>query len=56
MIEGKDYYFIDDGGGKRLVFTKEFLTRRGTCCGSGCLKCPFEPKHTRGVKKIKGQN
>jgi hypothetical protein len=53
MIEGKDYYYIDDGTGKRIVFTKEHLINRGTCCGSGCMNCPFTPKHQAGNTEIK---
>ena len=37
----KDYY-IDANGNK--VFTAEFLKKRGHCCHSGCLHCPYPPK------------
>jgi hypothetical protein len=53
MIEGKDFFYIEEDGGKRIVFTKEFLKGRGTCCGSGCMECPYEPKHERGSKVLK---
>ena len=33
-----DYHILPDG---RLVFTATYLLRRGRCCGSGCLNCPF---------------
>ena len=39
LTEGKDYYILPDG---RLVFTAEYLLRRGFCCGSGCMNCPYE--------------
>lgn len=26
---------------------KEFLLSRGKCCGSGCLNCPYIPKHIK---------
>ena len=32
--------------------SKEFLTERGWCCGSGCTNCPYEPKHRRGNTKL----
>ena len=34
-----DYIILPDG---RLVFTATYLLRRGRCCGSGCLNCPFD--------------
>ncbi len=39
MEEGKDYY-IDENG--LFVFTASYLLRRGTCCGNGCIHCPYE--------------
>lgn len=34
-------YEIDENG--LLVFTAAYLLARGTCCGSGCRNCPFDP-------------
>ena len=34
---GVDYYF-EDG---LMVFTSEFLFKRGYCCESGCRHCPY---------------
>ena len=39
LKEHEDYYLLPDG---RLVFTADYLRRRGYCCGSGCLHCPYE--------------
>jgi hypothetical protein len=39
LKEGEDYY-IDDNG--LLVFTAKYLLQRGSCCGSGCLNCPYD--------------
>jgi hypothetical protein len=33
--------------------SREYLLSRGVCCGSGCKKCPYVPKNTKGSKKIK---
>jgi hypothetical protein len=33
--------------------TKEFLIKRGSCCGNGCLNCPYDPKAKKGNKKLK---
>jgi len=32
--------------------SKEFLTERGWCCGSGCTNCPYTPKHRRGNTEL----
>ena len=37
VIEGEDFYF--EGG--LMVFTENFLLRRGYCCESGCRHCPY---------------
>lgn len=47
--KGKDYY-LEDG---RIIMTERYLKRRGTCCGSGCRHCPFDPQHQKGNKNVK---
>jgi hypothetical protein len=47
-VEGEDFYWED----KFVVFTHEFLMKRGQCCGSGCRHCPYEPQWTKGAKTI----
>ena len=37
LREGLDYY-VENG---LLVFTAEFLRKRGYCCESGCRHCPY---------------
>jgi len=37
LIEGRDFY----REGPYMVFTAEFLLRRGFCCHSGCRHCPY---------------
>lgn len=44
-----DFYYDNDG---RMVMTESYHKRRGRCCGSGCLNCPYEPRHERGTTKI----
>jgi iron complex transport system substrate-binding protein len=39
LIKERDFRVGADG---RLIFTREFLLARGTCCGSRCLNCPFD--------------
>jgi hypothetical protein len=38
MTAGQDYYITADG---LLVFTAAYLAKRGSCCGNGCLNCPY---------------
>ncbi|MFS8087129.1 MAG: DUF5522 domain-containing protein [Acidobacteriota bacterium] len=48
LVLGEDYY-MDDG---LLVMTAAYHKKRGTCCGSRCRWCPFEPRHELGVTKL----
>jgi hypothetical protein len=36
-LEPGDWYFE----GPDIVFTAQYLLKRGTCCGSGCRHCPY---------------
>lgn len=38
LIKDIDYTINEDGD---LVFTKTYLLKRGHCCQSGCLNCPY---------------
>jgi hypothetical protein len=38
FILGRDYY-LEDG---RIHFTKEYLEKRGSCCGNECRHCPYD--------------
>jgi hypothetical protein len=46
LVEGRDFYYE----GPLMVFTAEYLRRRGYCCGSGCRNCPYNDaeKHRAG--------
>ena len=35
----KDYYLLEDG---RMVFTEEYHLKRGYCCKTNCMHCPYE--------------
>jgi len=39
-----DWYF-ENG---LLVYTAAYHLKRGSCCGSGCRHCPYEPRHVEG--------
>ena len=36
-----------------LVFTAAYHLKRGSCCGSGCRHCPYEPRHIQGNTKVR---
>jgi hypothetical protein len=38
LIEGVDYY-LEDG---LMVFTEEYLKKRGYCCDNHCRHCPYK--------------
>ncbi|MFN0108778.1 MAG: DUF5522 domain-containing protein [Blastocatellia bacterium] len=51
LIEGEDFYW-EDGF---LVFTRKYHLQRGSCCGSGCRHCPYEPRWTKGGTEATAQ-
>lgn len=42
LIPEIDYVINEDGN---LVFTKSYLLKRGYCCQSGCMNCPYDYKN-----------
>lgn len=42
------YYFNNDGF---VVFTAEYLLKRGYCCGNGCKNCPYDYKNVPEPKR-----
>lgn len=34
-----------------LVYTAAHHLKRGSCCGSGCRHCPYEPRHVAGNRR-----
>lgn len=41
--------YIENG---LLVYTAAYHLKRGTCCGSGCRHCPYEPPHVKGTTQV----
>jgi len=39
ILDDGDYYFNADG---LMVFTRQYHLKRGYCCKSGCLNCPWD--------------
>ena len=48
LIQNVHYYLE----GERVIFTELFHLERGSCCGSGCRHCPYDPKHKKGTINI----
>ncbi len=44
-----DHYITADG---LWVFTERAHIERGSCCGSGCKYCPFEPRGVKGNQRL----
>ena len=36
-----------------LVYTSAYHLKRGSCCGSGCRHCPYDPKHVEGNQVVR---
>lgn len=49
QLEDGDYYYSDEG---YIVFTAQYLLKRGYCCTNGCKHCPYGyDKRTGKFKK-----
>ncbi len=48
LKEHEDYTILPDG---RLVFTAQYLLKRGYCCGNGCLNCPYNYENVKEPKR-----
>lgn len=47
LIKGQDYIISENG---KWIFTREYHLKRGNCCGSGCINCPYD--HINVNKKL----
>jgi|GEM_PF-281145 len=41
LVENVHFYYNKEG---LMVLTQAFLSKRGYCCQSGCLHCPYQYK------------
>ena len=48
-LQNTDFYWKDG----KMVMTEFYHKKRGSCCGSGCLHCPYEPKYKKGNTTLK---
>lgn len=51
LIEGEDFYW----NGGFMVFTRAYHLKRGSCCGTGCRHCPYEPQWIKGTTTVARQ-
>lgn len=45
-----DFYKDENG---RFVMTESFHIKRGSCCGSRCKHCPYEPLYQKTNTNLK---
>jgi len=43
-------FYIENG---LVVYTAAYHLKRGSCCGSGCRHCPYEPRHVAGTTDVR---
>ena len=54
LVEGVDFYYNKMGF---MVLTERFHLEKGSCCGNGCLHCPYDyinvpdPQRSEFIKK-----
>tara|TARA_B000000557_G_C20809633_1_gene459392 strand:+ start:254 stop:454 length:201 start_codon:yes stop_codon:yes gene_type:complete len=34
------------------LLSTSFLLKKGKCCGHGCLKCPYIPRHSGKTNRV----
>lgn len=50
--ESLNEYYLENG---KIVYTPVYHIKRGSCCGSKCRHCPFNPKHEKGTTTLQNQ-
>ena len=52
IYSGIDMVFMVNGKVRWIMLSREFLIKRGHCCGHGCLMCPYVPKHIKDNDEV----
>lgn len=50
LKQGIDFYYTEEGF---VVFTADYLFKRGYCCESGCRHCPYGYGKEKKNQRIK---
>ena len=53
LAEGTDFYYSPGG---LIVFTSAYHLKRGKCCGTGCMHCPYDYENVSELKKTDLKN
>lgn len=53
LTEGTDFYY---SAGGLIVFTSSYHLKRGKCCGTGCMHCPYDYENVSELKKTDLKN
>lgn len=48
FTEGLDFYYNRDG---LVVLTSTYHLKRGKCCGTGCVHCPYDYENVSEPKR-----
>ena len=48
FTEGHDFYYNAEG---LVVLTSAYHLKRGKCCGTGCLHCPYDYENVPEPKR-----
>lgn len=48
LFDDDEMYLNPEG---LVVFTADYLLKRGYCCGNGCLHCPYDYKNVLDPEK-----
>jgi hypothetical protein len=48
LVKGEDYYYNEQG---YVVLTAKYHLEKGSCCGNGCMHCPYEYQNVSEPKR-----
>ena len=50
FTEGRDFYYNNEG---LVVLTSTYHLKRGKCCGTGCLHCPYDYENVTEIERTR---
>ena len=48
LVKGEDYYYNEQG---YVVLTTKYHLEKGSCCGNGCMHCPYQYQNVSEPKR-----